>query len=139
MLTQLEKMTCQLRIKKLDLSICRHWDWGAQMSCQDVARLSGVLANCPGLFRLDLGHHQIGAEGAGKLAGELAQCPALSRLKLEFNQIGCEGAGSLADVLPKCRALSQLWHSPDVLGPAGSDITSGRLAGGSDGRRAGLY
>ncbi len=49
-LRQLKKMTCHCRITrimKLDLSSC-------SISDQDVERLAGVLAQCPGHFELDL-------------------------------------------------------------------------------------
>jgi hypothetical protein len=46
--TQLEKMTSWCRITKLDLSSC-------SVSCyQDVGRLAGLLAQCPGRFELNL-------------------------------------------------------------------------------------
>ena len=46
-LRQLEKMTCQCHITRLDLSSC-------SISGQDAERLAGLLAQCPGLFELDL-------------------------------------------------------------------------------------
>ena len=63
-LRQLEKMTCHCRITRLDLSSC-------SISGQDAERLAGVLAQCPGLFELDLSGNEIGDEGAGRVAAVL--------------------------------------------------------------------
>ena len=63
-LKQLEKMTSQCRITRLDLSSC-------SISGQDVETLAGLLAQCPGLFELDLSDNEIGDEGAGRFAGVL--------------------------------------------------------------------
>jgi hypothetical protein len=61
-LTQLEKMTSWCRITKLDLSSC-------SISCQDVGRLAGVLAQCPGRFELNLLGNKVGDE---RIASEYA-------------------------------------------------------------------
>jgi hypothetical protein len=107
---QLEKMTCQWRITSLDLSSCR-------MSGQDEERLVMLLAQCLGIFELDLSGNEIGDEGAGfqecwrsdqcclscvcekirsslRYQGVLLQCPRLSLLDLSCHEIGADGEGS---------------------------------------------
>ena len=63
-LVQLEKLSSQCRITRLDLSSCC-------ISDQDEDKLAGVLLQkslCPGFFTLDLSRNQIRVEGAGSPA-----------------------------------------------------------------------
>jgi hypothetical protein len=63
-LRQLEKMTCQCRITRLNLSSC-------SISGKDAERLAGLLAQCSGLFELDLSGREIGDEGAGEIMPDI--------------------------------------------------------------------
>jgi hypothetical protein len=63
-LRQLEKMTCQCRITRLNLSSC-------SISGQTAERLPGLLAQCSGLFELDLSGREIGDEGAGEIMPDI--------------------------------------------------------------------
>jgi hypothetical protein len=89
MMRQLPLMTAWCRISTLELPRC-------DMTGQDAESLAGVLWN------------DIKAAGAESLSGVLAQCTALARLDLGGNGNGAGGAGQLTEVLPQCMALKTL-------------------------------
>ena len=72
------------------------------------------------IVELQLGHNNIGAEGASELTEGLSYAKTLQKLDIRSNSLGCEGSLELAKGLKFCTNLKVVWFDDNDIDHVGA-------------------